>query len=45
MAVLTPGGLVTTTSPTTADDSFLLGGDLPVRRIGFGSMHLTGPGH
>lgn len=36
---------MTTTSPTTADDSFLLGGDLPVRRIGFGSMQLTGPGH
>ena len=25
--------------------TFLLGGDLPVRRLGFGTMQLTGPGH
>ena len=26
------------------NDTFLLGGDLPVRRMGFGAMRLTGPG-
>ena len=26
------------------DDTFLIGGDLPVRRMGFGAMRLTGPG-
>ena len=25
-------------------DTFLLGGDLPVRRLGFGAMRITGPG-
>ncbi|HEY1013937.1 MAG TPA: aldo/keto reductase [Herpetosiphonaceae bacterium] len=25
-------------------DTFLLGGDLPVRRLGFGAMQITGPG-
>ena len=28
----------------TASGSFLLGGDLPVNRLGFGAMQLTGPG-
>ncbi|MFE2092296.1 aldo/keto reductase [Streptomyces sp. NPDC057580] len=27
------------------DDSFLLGGELPVRRLGFGTAQLTGPGY
>jgi pyridoxine 4-dehydrogenase len=27
----------------TIDQTFLLGGDLPVRRLGFGAMRLTGP--
>jgi pyridoxine 4-dehydrogenase len=27
----------------TIDETFLLGGDLPVRRLGFGAMRLTGP--
>jgi len=26
------------------NDTFLIGGDLPVRRMGFGAMRLTGPG-
>src|ERR1700754_5171327 len=26
------------------DDTFFIGGDLPVRRMGFGAMRLTGPG-
>jgi aryl-alcohol dehydrogenase-like predicted oxidoreductase len=28
----------------TGDDTFYIGGDLPVRRMGFGAMQLTGPG-
>jgi aryl-alcohol dehydrogenase-like predicted oxidoreductase len=28
----------------TADESFAIGGDLAVRRLGYGSMQLTGPG-
>jgi pyridoxine 4-dehydrogenase len=43
----------TTTSPGTSQDggtsaagsgTFLLGGDLPVTRLGFGAMRITGPG-
>ncbi|MGH7625390.1 MAG: aldo/keto reductase [Gemmatimonadaceae bacterium] len=30
--------------PATASGSFAIGGDLPVHRLGFGSMQLTGPG-
>lgn len=29
----------------TSPHGFRLGGDLPVRRLGYGSMQLTGPGH
>jgi pyridoxine 4-dehydrogenase len=29
---------------TTGDDTFHIGGDLPVRRMGFGAMQLTGTG-
>jgi pyridoxine 4-dehydrogenase len=29
---------------TTANGTFYIGGDLPVRRMGFGAMQLTGPG-
>jgi pyridoxine 4-dehydrogenase len=29
---------------TTGDDTFNIGGDLTVRRMGFGAMQLTGPG-
>ena len=29
---------------TNSDDTFRIGGDLPVRRIGYGAMQLTGPG-
>lgn len=36
---------MSTAAPTTAADIFLLGGDLPVRRLGYGTMQLTGPGH
>ena len=32
-----------TTSPVAASGTFTIG-DLPVRRLGFGSMQLTGPG-
>ena len=31
-------------SPAAASGTFLLGGDLPVNRLGFGAMQLTGPG-
>ena len=31
----------TTHTPTTAADTFFLGGDMPVRRIGLGTMRLT----
>jgi pyridoxine 4-dehydrogenase len=34
----------TTTTLTTGDDTFNIGGDLTVRRMGFGAMQLTGPG-
>jgi aryl-alcohol dehydrogenase-like predicted oxidoreductase len=34
----------TTRQPAEASGTFLLGGDLPVRRLGFGAMQLTGPG-
>jgi aryl-alcohol dehydrogenase-like predicted oxidoreductase len=30
--------------PAAAAGTFLLGGDLPVRRMGFGAMRITGPG-
>jgi pyridoxine 4-dehydrogenase len=33
-----------TTRPATRSGSFALGGDLPVSRLGFGSMQLPGPG-
>jgi pyridoxine 4-dehydrogenase len=33
-----------TARPVDASGSFRLGGDLPVRRLGFGAMQLTGPG-
>ncbi|MDH6122669.1 aldo/keto reductase [Kitasatospora sp. GAS204B] len=34
----------TTTRPADASGTFALGGDLPVNRLGFGAMRLTGPG-
>ncbi len=34
----------TTTTPATVNKIFRIGGDLPVHRIGYGSMQLTGPG-
>jgi len=37
---MTPDALL-----AAADGKFCLGGDLPVRRIGYGTMQLTGPGH
>ncbi|WP_020499996.1 aldo/keto reductase [Sciscionella marina] len=40
MGLATPPAL-----PATASGTFWLGGDLPVHRIGFGAMQLTGPGH
>lgn len=33
-----------TTTTAAASGSFLLGGDLPVRRLGFGAMRITGEG-
>ncbi|MER6115305.1 aldo/keto reductase [Streptomyces sp. NPDC001743] len=34
-----------TASPPSADGSFLLGDELPVRRLGYGTAQLTGPGY
>ncbi|MCX4403490.1 aldo/keto reductase [Streptomyces sp. NBC_01764] len=34
----------TTPSPAASSGTFLLGGDLPVHRLGFGAMRITGPG-
>jgi pyridoxine 4-dehydrogenase len=38
--------MMTTVSdrPAAASGTFALGGDLPVHRLGFGAMQLTGPG-
>jgi aryl-alcohol dehydrogenase-like predicted oxidoreductase len=36
-------GMTTNSSPASSG-SFLLGGDLPVNRLGYGAMHLTGYG-
>src|SRR6516162_1132003 len=33
-----------TQRPATASGTFTIGGDLTVYRLGFGAMHLTGPG-
>lgn len=30
--------------PAEASGTFLIGGDIPVRRLGFGTMQLTGDG-
>jgi pyridoxine 4-dehydrogenase len=30
--------------PADASGTFALGGDLPVNRLGYGAMQLTGPG-
>jgi len=36
--------MTSTTRPVAASGSFSLGGDLPVARLGYGAMRLTGPG-
>jgi aryl-alcohol dehydrogenase-like predicted oxidoreductase len=36
--------MTTTTQPAKASGQFSIGGTLPVTRLGFGSMQLTGPG-
>jgi pyridoxine 4-dehydrogenase len=36
--------VTTQTQPAKASGTFSIGGDLPVTRLGFGSMQLTGPG-
>jgi aryl-alcohol dehydrogenase-like predicted oxidoreductase len=36
--------LVALTRPAAASGTFAIGGDLPVARLGFGTMRLTGPG-
>ena len=35
---------MTTTLPAAASGTFSIGGDLPVHRLGYGTMQLTGPG-
>jgi pyridoxine 4-dehydrogenase len=35
---------LTESRPATESGSFTLGGDLPINRLGFGAMHLTGAG-
>jgi aryl-alcohol dehydrogenase-like predicted oxidoreductase len=37
-------GTDTVTRPAAASGTFLLGGDLPVTRLGYGAMQITGPG-
>jgi len=37
--------VMTTAPPATATSRFMIGADLPVRRLGYGTMQLTGPGH
>ena len=32
------------TQPTRASGEFAIGGDLPVRRLGYGAMQIPGPG-
>ena len=34
-----------TTLSASASGTFEIGGDLPVTRLGFGAMRITGPGH
>ncbi|MFF2013649.1 aldo/keto reductase [Streptomyces sp. NPDC058195] len=34
-----------TLAPDSPDETFLLGGELPVRRLGYGTAQLTGPGY
>ncbi len=34
-----------TPQPAHASGQYLIGGDLPVYRLGYGTMQLTGPGH
>jgi aryl-alcohol dehydrogenase-like predicted oxidoreductase len=36
--------MTTSSRPAQASGTFTLGGDLPVNRLGFGAMRLTGPG-
>jgi aryl-alcohol dehydrogenase-like predicted oxidoreductase len=36
--------MTTTSQPAKASGQFLLGGSLPVTRLGFGAMRITGPG-
>ncbi|HWG03322.1 MAG TPA: aldo/keto reductase [Trebonia sp.] len=36
--------MTTTTQPAKASGEFLIGGELPVTRLGYGAMQLTGPG-
>lgn len=36
--------MTTTASPAAASGTFRIGGDLPVHRLGFGAMRITGPG-
>jgi aryl-alcohol dehydrogenase-like predicted oxidoreductase len=38
------GGVSATTQPARASGEFSIGGDLPVVRLGYGAMQITGPG-
>src|ERR1700761_7739818 len=40
----TETAMTTSTSPAGASGTFVLGGDLTVTRLGYGTMQLTGPG-
>ncbi len=37
--------MTSTPPPARASGQYLIGGDLPVYRLGYGTMQLTGPGH
>jgi pyridoxine 4-dehydrogenase len=37
--------MTSATQPAHASGQYLIGGDLPVYRLGYGTMQLTGPGH
>ena len=37
--------MIYTSPPAHASGQYLIGGDLPVYRLGYGTMQLTGPGH
>ncbi|MDB5293075.1 MAG: Pyridoxine 4-dehydrogenase [Phycisphaerales bacterium] len=44
MTIATPATRPADTAPAAKSGAFIIGGDLPVHRLGFGTMRLTGPG-